>query len=168
MDLTTGRFGVTGRSLGGIAGLSLVSRSDVFAAAVLLAPPSDFFSTWADGRDRDIWTIETGQGRAGGTPWERHNRYIDNSPFFFADRVHTPVLIIHGKADFTVPFQQGMMMFSALRALRPADLLIYRDADHSIVRGSLFRFIDIHQRTMEWWERYLRTTPEEKTKAAAR
>jgi dipeptidyl aminopeptidase/acylaminoacyl peptidase len=169
MGLTTGSFGVTGRSLGGIAGLSLISRSDVFAAAVLLAPPSDFFSTWADGRDRDIWTIETGQGRAGGTPWERHDRYIDNSPFFFADRVHTPVLIIHGKADFTVPFQQGMMMFSALRALhRSADLLIYRDADHSIVRGSRFRFIDLHQRTMEWWERYLRTNPEEKTKAATR
>jgi len=157
MNLTTGRFGITGGSLGGIAGLSLIARSDIFAAAVLRAPPSDFFSTWADGRDRDIWTIETGQGRAGGTPWDHRDTYIENSPFFQADRVHTPVLIVHGKADFTVPFQQGLMMFSALRALhRTADFLIYRDAEHSIVRGSRFRFIDLHERTLDWWKRYLR------------
>lgn len=157
MGVTTGKFGISGGSLGGLAGLALISRSDIFAAAVLRAPPSDYFSTWGDGRDRDIWTIEDGQGRAAGTPWEQRDVYIDNSAFFHADRVHTPVLIVHGKADFTVPFQQGMMEFSALRALhRTADLLIYRDGDHSIVRGSRFRFIDFHQHTMEWWEKYMR------------
>ncbi len=156
MEVSTGRFGITGGSLGGFAGLSLITHSDIFAAAVLRAPPSDFFSTWGDGRDRDIWTIESGQGRADGTPWNRRDGYIENSPFFEADRVHTPVLIVHGEADFTVPFQQGLMMFSALRALhRTADLLIYRDAEHSIVRGSRFRFLDFHAHTMEWWERYL-------------
>jgi len=156
MELSTGQFGITGGSLGGFAGLSLITHSDIFAAAVLRAPPSDFFSTWADGRDRDIWTIESGQGRADGTPWNRRDGYIDNSPFFEADRVHTPVLIVHGEADFTVPFQQGLMMFSALRALhRTADLLIYRDGEHSIVRGSRFRFLDFHAHTMEWWDRYL-------------
>ncbi len=157
MDVSTGKFGISGGSLGGLAGLSLISRSDIFAAAVLRAPPSDYFSTWADGRDRDIWTIEDGQGRADGTPWEQRDVYIDNSAFFHADRVHTPVLIVHGKADFTIPFQQGMMEFAALRALhRTADLLIYRDGDHSIVRGSRFRFVDFHERTMGWWERYMR------------
>jgi dipeptidyl aminopeptidase/acylaminoacyl peptidase len=57
------------------------------------------------------------------------------------------------------------MMFSALRALnRTADLLIYRDGEHSIVRGSRFRYIDFHEHTMEWWEKYLKpagqTTPQ--------
>jgi dipeptidyl aminopeptidase/acylaminoacyl peptidase len=157
MDVTTGKFGISGGSLGGLAGLSLISGSDIFAAAVLRAPPSDYFSTWGDGRDRDVWTIEDGQGRADGTPWEQRDVYIDNSAFFHADRVHTPVLIVHGKADFTIPFQQGMMEFAALRALhRTADLLIYRDGDHSIVRGSRFRFIDFHERTMEWWDHYMR------------
>jgi dipeptidyl aminopeptidase/acylaminoacyl peptidase len=157
MNLTTGRFGITGGSLGGLAGLSLISRTDIFTAAVLRAPPSDYFSTWGDGRDRDVWTIETGQGRGGGTPWDHREAYIENSPFFIADRVHTPVLIVHGEADFTVPFQQGLMMFSALRALhRTADLLIYRDGEHSIVRGSRFRYIDFHEHTLEWWEKYLK------------
>jgi len=157
MNLTTGRFGITGGSLGGLAGLSLISHTDIFTAAVLRAPPSDYFSTWGDGRDRDVWTIEAGQGRAAGTPWDHREAYIENSPFFVADHVHTPVLIVHGEADFTVPFQQGLMMFSALRALhRTADMLIYRDGEHSIVRGSRFRFIDFHEHTMEWWEKYLK------------
>ena len=166
MDLTTGRFGITGGSFGGYSGLFLISHSDIFAAAVLRAPPSDFFSTWGDGRDRDVWTIETGQARTTGTPWTNRDGYIENSPFFAADRVHTPVLIVHGKADFTVPFQQGLMMFAALRALhRTSDLLIYRDAEHSIVRGSRFRFLDFHQRTMEWWDRYLHADESAKPKA---
>jgi dipeptidyl aminopeptidase/acylaminoacyl peptidase len=157
MNVTTGRFSITGGSLGGLAGLSLISHTDIFTAAVLRAPPSDYFSTWGDGRDRDVWTIEAGQGRAAGTPWDHREAYIENSPFFVADNVHTPVLIVHGEADFTVPFQQGLMMFSALRALhRTADMLIYRDGEHSIVRGSSFRFIDFHEHTMEWWEKYLK------------
>jgi dipeptidyl aminopeptidase/acylaminoacyl peptidase len=157
MGLTTGRFGITGGSFGGYAGLFLISHVDVFSAAVLRAPPSEFFSTWGSGRDRDIWTIETGQARTGGTPWEVPERYVANSPFFQADRVQTPVLILHGEKDFTVPFQQGEMMFYALRALgRTAEFAIYREGDHSIIRGSRDDFLDVYQRTLDWWDRHLR------------
>jgi dipeptidyl aminopeptidase/acylaminoacyl peptidase len=166
MGFTNGRFGITGGSFGGYAGLFLVSQVDLFAAAVVRAPPSEFFSTWGDGRDRDIWTIETGQARTGGTPWEVPERYIGNSPFFFADRVRTPVLIMHGEKDFTVPLQQGEMMFYALRALgRTAELVLYREGDHSIVRGSRADFLDFHARMLGWWEQYLRVRP---TESAAR
>lgn len=154
---TNGRFGINGGSFGGYAGLFLISRVDVFAAAVLRAPPSEFFSTWGDGRDRDVWTIETGQARTGGSPWQVPERFIANSPFFHADRVNTPVLILHGEKDFTVPFQQGEMMFHALRALgKPAEFAIYREGDHSIVRASRADFLDLHARTLAWWDKYLR------------
>lgn len=157
LGFTTGRFGITGGSFGGYAGLFLISHVDIFSAAVLRAPPSEFFSTWGSGRDRDIWTIETGQARTGGTPWEVPERYVANSPFFQADRVKTPVLILHGEKDFTVPFQQGEIMFHALRALgRTAEFAIYREGDHSIVRGSRDDFLDMYQRTLAWWDRFLR------------
>ncbi len=157
---TNGRFGIHGGSFGGYAGLFLISHVDVFSAAVLRAPPSDFFSTWGDGRDRDIWTIETGQARTGGSPWEMPQVYFDNSPFFSADRVHTPVLIQHGEKDYTVPLEQGVMMFSALRALkRPAEMILYREGDHSIVRGSRNDFIEVYRRTLDWWDRYLKGSP---------
>jgi dipeptidyl aminopeptidase/acylaminoacyl peptidase len=157
MGFTSGKFGITGGSFGGYAGLFLISQVNVFAAAVVRAPPSEFFSTWGDGRDRDIWTIETGQARTGGTPWDVPERYVANSPFFSADRVRTPVLILHGEKDFTVPLQQGEMMFYALRALgRDAELVLYREGDHSIVRGSRADFIDFYARTLAWWDRHLR------------
>lgn len=153
---TTGKFGITGGSFGGYAGLFLISHVDIFAAAVLRAPPSEFFSTWADGRDRDIWTIDNGQARAGGNPWQASQSYIANSPFFSADRVHTPVLIMHGEKDYTVPTQQGEMMFYALRYLkRPVELVLYREGDHSIVRGSRDDYLDFYQRTLDWWRKYL-------------
>jgi dipeptidyl aminopeptidase/acylaminoacyl peptidase len=157
MGFTNGKFGITGGSFGGYAGLFLISHVDIFAGAVVRAPPSEFFSTWGDGRDRDIWTIETGQARTGGTPWEVPERYVANSPFFYADRVQTPVLILHGEKDFTVPLQQGEMMFYALRALgRTAELVLYREGDHSIVRGSRADFLDFYSRMFGWWDRYLR------------
>ena len=156
MGFTTGKFGINGGSFGGYAGLFLISHVDTFAAAVLRAPPSDFFSTWADGRDRDIWTIDNGQARADGNPWQSRQSYLANSPFFSADRVHTPLLIMHGQKDYTVPTQQGEMMFYALRYLkRPVELVLYRDGDHSIVRGSRDDFLDYYQRTLDWWQKYL-------------
>jgi acylaminoacyl-peptidase len=156
MGFTTGKFGINGGSFGGYAGLFLISHVDTFAAAVLRAPPSDFFSTWADGRDRDIWTIDNGQARANGDPWRAQQSYLANSPFFHADRVHTPLLIMHGQKDFTVPTQQGEMMFYALRYLkRPVELVLYRDGDHSIVRGSREDYLDYYQRTLDWWGKYL-------------
>ena len=157
MGFTTGKFGITGGSFGGYAGLFLISHVDTFAAAALRAPPSEFFSTWADGRDRDIWTIDNGQARAGGSPWQAQQSYIANSPFFSADRVHTPLLIMHGEKDYTVPTQQGEMMFYALRYLkRPVELVLYRDGDHSIVRGSREDYLDFYQRTLDWWDKYLK------------
>ena len=157
MGFTNGKFGINGGSFGGYAGLYLISHSDIFAAAVLRAPPSDFFSTWADGRDRDIWTIDNGQARANGDPWKARQSYLENSPFFSADRVHTPLLIMHGQKDYTVPTQQGEMMFYALRYLkRPVELVLYREGDHSIVRGSHDDYLDFYQRTLDWWQKYLR------------
>ena len=82
--------------------------------------------------------------------------YIENSPFFSADRVHTPLLIMHGEKDYTVPTQQGEMMFHALRYLkRPVELVLYREGDHSIVRGSREDYLDFYQRTLNWWHKYL-------------
>jgi dipeptidyl aminopeptidase/acylaminoacyl peptidase len=156
LGFSNGRFGINGGSFGGYAGLYLISHSDIFAAAVLRAPPSDFFSTWADGRDRDIWTIDNGQARANGDPWKARQSYLENSPFFSADRVHTPLLIMHGQKDYTVPTQQGEMMFYALRYLkRPVELVLYRDGDHSIVRGSRDDYLDYYQRALDWWQKYL-------------
>ena len=58
---------------------------------------------------------------------EARDRYIDNSPVFFADRVNTPVLIIHGDDDGAVPWYQSIEFYLALRRLdKDAIFLQYR------------------------------------------
>ena len=50
---------------------------------------------------------EHDQSRIGGSLWEYPMRYIENSPLFQADRVKTPILMIHNDADDAVPWYQG-------------------------------------------------------------
>ncbi len=156
---TNGKVGIYGGSFGGYSGMFLISQLSLFDAAVVRAPPVEFFTSWATGKDRDALLLEYIVARNDGTPYDVPERYRINSPFFFADRINTPVLILHGTHDQQVPLQQGKMMFQALRRLgKTAELVIYQDADHSVVRGSRRNYLDFYRRTFEWWARYLRKT----------
>jgi dipeptidyl aminopeptidase/acylaminoacyl peptidase len=60
-------------------------------------------------------------------------RYVENSPYFRADRIHTPILIIHGRDDSTCPVDDAERMFSALKRLgRTAQLAVYEGQGHVI------------------------------------
>ena len=52
-------------------------------------------------------------GKIGGSPWQYPTRYIENSPLFYADRIQTPLFIMHNDADGAVPWYQGIEMFIA-------------------------------------------------------
>jgi dipeptidyl aminopeptidase/acylaminoacyl peptidase len=66
---------------------------------------------------------ETGQGGLKGPPWRDPERYRRNSPLFQADRVTTPIMLIHGDQDY-VALAQGQAMFNALyRQNKDATLL---------------------------------------------
>jgi hypothetical protein len=67
MGFTNGRFGLWGHSFGAYATSNLITRTDIFAAAVSGATPPELFRNWASGRDRDSRNIETGQARMGGS-----------------------------------------------------------------------------------------------------
>ena len=55
----------------------------------------------------------------GGTPWEFRERYIENSPFFYLDRVETPLLLIHGAEDTaSAPFNADQVFVGLRRLLR--------------------------------------------------
>jgi hypothetical protein len=113
------RLGVIGQSYGGFTVYALITQTKRFQAAAALAGPSDFISEWGQfyGATRYELSpqkeaasqqslIEGGFGSLGAPPWKDVERYVRNSPIFYADRVETPVLIIQGDMDF-VPIQQG-------------------------------------------------------------
>ena len=71
--------------VGAYATSNLITRTDIFAAAVSGATPPELFRNWASGRDRDSRNIETGQARMGGSPFEYPERYLSQSAFFHLD-----------------------------------------------------------------------------------
>ncbi len=157
MPVSNGTFGVWGHSFGAYAVSNLITRTNIFAAAVSGATPPELFRNWASGRDRDSRNIETGQARMGGSPFEFPERYLSQSAFFHLDRVNTPVLILHGEKDLTILFGEGEMMFYALRQLgKTAEFVAYANGDHSLSRHSRADALDVNRRILEWFDRYLK------------
>ena len=106
------RIGAQGHSWGGYQLAYMVTRTNLFAAVEAGAPVSNMTSAyggirWDSGMNRQFQYEHT-QSRIGGTLWEETLRYINNSPLFEADKVQTPLLMIHNDKDGAVPWYQGI------------------------------------------------------------
>ncbi len=156
------RIGIDGQSWGGYQTAYLVTRTNMFACAGSGAPVANMTSAyggirWESGSSRQS-QYEQGQSRIGGTLWDKTNQYIANSPVFFADRVETPLLIMHNDADGAVPWYQGIEMFMALRRLqKPVWMLQYNGEAHNI-RARKNRK-DITRRFQQFFDHYLKGAP---------
>lgn len=83
-------------------------------------------------------------------------RYIVNSPFYRLDRIHTPLLIVAGKEDNTVPYIESKKLFAGLRRLeRPARLLIYPGEGHVISSWSTDNAADVSRRMVAFLRKHL-------------
>jgi dipeptidyl aminopeptidase/acylaminoacyl peptidase len=102
---------------------------------------------------------EKTQSRIGATPWEKEKLYRENSPVFFADRVNTPLLIMHNDNDGAVPYTQGIEYFMALKRLdKPVWMLVYNDEEHNLMRRANRK--DLSQRMGEFFDHYLKGSPQ--------
>ena len=149
--------GCYGGSYGGFMTLSLLTQSDVFAAAVSMYGISDLASYWGEG----IWGYTYGDmAMADSYPWSRPDLYADRSPLYHADAVTTPLLLLHGAADVNVPPGESEQMFTALKVLgREVELVRFAGEDHGI-SGS-WRNRTAHRTMMlEWFDRWLKDQPE--------
>ncbi|WP_106765908.1 alpha/beta hydrolase family protein [Paenibacillus faecalis] len=67
----------------------------------------------------------------GGTPGKYPERYLERSPFHFADRIQCPVLIVHGGQDEQVSVKHGIHMYERLLKLeKNACLHLYEEHGH--------------------------------------
>jgi dipeptidyl aminopeptidase/acylaminoacyl peptidase len=129
------RMGIQGFSFGGYETYYLVTHSNRFAAAVAADGPNDLISFYGSMCRYGYVTnwSENGQGRLGATPWEDISTYINNSPVFFADKVKTPLLMMHNKNDYYGIYQQGLEFFTAMRRLgKKAWMLQYDNGSHGL------------------------------------
>ncbi|HLU24942.1 MAG TPA: prolyl oligopeptidase family serine peptidase [Longimicrobiales bacterium] len=128
-------LGLQGHSWGGYQIAYMVTRTNLFKAAAPGALVANMFSAyggirWESGMSRQF-QYERTQSRIGGSIWEKPLQFLENSPIFWADKIETPLLMMHNDQDGAVPWYQGIEMYLALRRLgKPAWLVNYNGEPH--------------------------------------
>ena len=72
-------------------------------------------------------------------PWSETDLYVKQSPLYNADKVHTPILFLHGDGDTNVPVGESIQMYTALK-------LLGRETAFVAVNGANHQIVDYHQR----------------------
>ncbi len=156
------RIGIQGQSWGGYQVAYLVTRTNLFAAAMAGAPVSNMTSAyggirWGSGMSR-MFQYEHTQSRIGGTLWEKPWHYLENSPLFRAPDITTPLLIMHNDGDGAVPWYQGIELFVAMRRLhKPAWMLNYNSEEHNLRKRQNRK--DLSKRMQQFFDHYLKDAP---------
>lgn len=156
------RIGLQGQSWGGYQTAYLITRTNLFKAAMAGAPVANMTSAyggirWGTGMSR-MFQYEKTQSRIGGTLWEKPLSYIENSPLFAANRIETPLMMMHNDADGSVPWYQGIEMFTALRRLnKPVWMVTYNGEDHNLTMRHNMK--DLSVRLYQFFDYYLKDAP---------
>ena len=125
------KIGCLGASYGGFMTMYLQTRTDIFAAAVSHAGISDITSYWGEG----YWGYAYNSAAAADSyPWNNRELFVEQSPLFSADKVKTPILLLHGAVDTNVPPGESIQMFTALKILgKPVELITIEGENHHIL-----------------------------------
>jgi dipeptidyl aminopeptidase/acylaminoacyl peptidase len=139
------RVAVGGHSNGGYATNVIITQTDRFKAAITMAGMSNLTSVVGtfdvrfrytdmavrDGTFQMNWA-EAGQANLGASLMQDLWAYIRNSPLFYADRIRTPLLLIHGDQDFVHISEAEQLFTSLYRQGKRARFVRYWGEGHSI------------------------------------
>lgn len=146
------KIGCMGASYGGFMTMYLQTQTDLFAAAVSHAGIANHTSYWGQG----YWGYNYSEvSMANSYPWSHRELYVDRSPLFNADKIHTPLLLLHGDEDTNVPPIESLQMFTALK-------LLGRDVALVQVKGENHHVLDYNRRNkwvaaqMAWFQKWLK------------
>lgn len=150
------RVGCIGASFGGFMTMLLLTRTDIFAAGISHAGISSISSYWGEG----YWGYEySAVATANSFPWNRPDIYIDQSALFHADKITTPLLLLHGSVDTNVPPGESIQLYTALKLLgREAELIEVEGQNHHILTYN--KRILWTKTILAWFDRWLKDQPE--------
>jgi dipeptidyl aminopeptidase/acylaminoacyl peptidase len=158
------RIGLQGHSWGGYQSSYIVTQTDMFAAVVTGAPPTNLVSFYNE-LYKSSGTVqqgitEIGQVRMGdgATPWSAHELYESQSPIHQAEKITTPFMILHGTDDGAVDWHQGLEYYNAARRLgKEVVLLSYPGEAHHLGRKE--NQVDFQTRMKQYFDHYLKGAP---------
>lgn len=150
------KIGCFGASYGGFMTQYLVSKTDLFATAISHAGISSISNYWGSG----YWGMGYGSVASYGSfPWNRKDIYVEQSPLFRADKIHTPLLLLHGDSDTNVPTAESVNLYNALKVLgREVAFITFTGEDHAIQEHE--RKLRWTYTMMAWFAKYLQDSPQ--------
>ncbi|MDG5766555.1 S9 family peptidase [Balneolales bacterium ANBcel1] len=150
------RVGAIGASYGGFMTMYLLTQTDLFAAAVSHAGISNLASYWGEG----FWGYQySGVATADSYPWNRQDIYVERSPVFLADQIHTPLMLVTGMSDTNVPPGESLQMFTALKLLgREVAFVAIEEQDHHILDYK--KYIHWKSAILAWFDKWLKEESE--------
>ncbi|MCB5190524.1 prolyl oligopeptidase family serine peptidase [Methylobacillus arboreus] len=131
-NLTTpDQIALVGASYGGYSALmGLVKEPNLYRCAVAIAPVTDLHLL-----NDDNWHYlfsDINRPRIGTNP----QIFNQTSPVLNADKINSPILLIHGHKDYTVPIEHSERMKKALSKLKkPHKTMFLKEADHCLSRS---------------------------------
>ncbi len=155
-------IGIQGHSWGGYQTSFILTQTNMFAAVVTGAPPTDLVSfydeTYPGTGTLQQGIVEVGQVRMGTNPWDNHQLFEEQSAVYNVRNIKTPFLILHGTADNAVDWHQGLELYGAARRWgKQVILLSYPGEPHHLAKKENQK--DFQERMKQFFDHYLKGTP---------
>ena len=150
------KIGCLGASYGGFMTQYLQTQTDIFAAAVSHAGISDVTSYWGEG----YWGYSYNAiAAADSYPWKDPDLFTKQGSLFNADKINTPLLLLHGTVDTNVPIGESIQLFNALKILGKTVEFVTVDGENHFI-SDYDKRIKWHNSIMAWFARWLQDQPE--------
>jgi dipeptidyl aminopeptidase/acylaminoacyl peptidase len=154
--IDTEKIGCIGASYGGFMTQYLQTKTNLFAAAISHAGISNIASYWGGG----YWGYTYGEvAQYGSFPWNNPDLYVKHSPLFNADKINTPLLLIHGTVDTNVPPFESQQLYTALRILGKEVEYIQVNGENHVITDWKKRH-EWQNAIFAWFAKYLKGQPE--------
>ncbi len=151
------KLGVTGGSGGGLLTDWIVGHTDRFAAAVAQRDIASWAAWWYAA---DFTLFQPSWFKA--PPFQDPQDYVNRSPITYIEKVHTPLMLVLGEADYrTPPATGGEEMFRALKFLkRPVVMVRFPGESHELSRsGQPWHRVERLEHIVGWFDKYLQGLP---------
>ena len=145
------RIGCLGASYGGFMTMYLQTKTDMFAAAASHAGISNVTSYWGEG----YWGYSYNSVAAADSyPWNNPDLFTKHGALFNADKINTPLLLLHGTVDTNVPIGESIQLYNALKILgKPVEFITVDGENHFVLDYAKRELW--HNSIMAWFARWL-------------
>lgn len=141
---------ITGGSYAGYLTAWILGHTNRFKAAVAQRGVYDMTTWWGMANTWRLFESEFAT-----VPWEDPELAWKASPIAYADRIETPLLLLHGEQDYRVGLGGVQTLFRMLKAQgKEVELVLYPREGHEVTRsGEPHHRVDHMARIIDWFDR---------------